>query len=200
MLDDIDITLQQMGDQSCGMHIPGTDVADNRRSAGATSGPGMGKEKIAPSGSASKVGSWSASKDLETSTEEIAPLGRKRRLVRSDGSVVLGQQAPKKATTLQSNLKVAASMVSGMSGGGESITTVKEGTTATAVAALKKAAVAAVPREDVAAKKATKVAVEEALAMKTAEAVAAKMMVDEAMATTMAAEDATIKTVVEEDA
>jgi hypothetical protein len=87
-LDDIDITVWQTGDQSCGVHILGMDAADSRRSADAASGPGKGKEKIAPFGSSSKVGSWSASSETETSSEEIAPLERKRRLDHSDRSTV----------------------------------------------------------------------------------------------------------------
>jgi hypothetical protein len=97
----IDITAHQMGDQSRGVHIPRTDAVGGRRSADTTSGFGKGKEKIASSGCASKVGSRSASSDAEVSSEEIAPLERKRRLVHSDGSMVggpplSGQQAPKK--------------------------------------------------------------------------------------------------------
>jgi hypothetical protein len=74
MLDNIDITVRQTGDQSRGMHIPGTDAAGSRRSADATSGPGKRKEKVVPSGSASKGKSWSPSRDVEVSSEEIVPM------------------------------------------------------------------------------------------------------------------------------
>jgi hypothetical protein len=73
-LDDIDIAARQTGDQSCGVHIPGTDTTDSRRSADTTSGSSKGKVKIASFGSASRVGSRSPSNDAEASSEEIAPL------------------------------------------------------------------------------------------------------------------------------
>jgi hypothetical protein len=89
-----------MGNQSCGVHIPGMGAAGSRRSADTVLGPSKGKEKIASSGLASKLGSWLASSDNETSSKEIVPVERKRRLVRSDGSSVdglllPGQKAPK---------------------------------------------------------------------------------------------------------
>jgi hypothetical protein len=55
MLDDIDIAVQQRGDQSRGVHIPGTGAVCSRRSDDVASGPDKGKEKAAPSGSASKA-------------------------------------------------------------------------------------------------------------------------------------------------
>jgi hypothetical protein len=211
-LDDIDITSRQKSDQSCGMHIPRTDATNNRRSAGVASGPGKGKEKIVSSGSASKMGSWSASSDTETSTEEIAPLERKRRLVHSDGSAVSGlplsgQQAPKKAATPQPVPKVAASMAPGGSGSDGSITAIKEATTATVAVAPKEAMEAAVPEEATAMKKVTEVAIEEVVSktvtheatmVKAAEKAMAKMAVEEAATATAAAEEATTKTTAEE--
>jgi hypothetical protein len=74
MLDDIDITAWQTGDQSCGVHIPRTDITGCRRSAETTSSFDKGKEKIVPSRPASKVGSWSPPSDGDASSEEIAPL------------------------------------------------------------------------------------------------------------------------------
>jgi hypothetical protein len=105
-LDDIDIATWQMGDQSHGVHIPGTDAADGRRSADTALSSGKGKGKIASSRSASKVGSQSPSSDAEALPKEIASLERKRRLVCGDGSIVggpplSGQQPPKKATAPQ---------------------------------------------------------------------------------------------------
>jgi hypothetical protein len=99
-LEDIDITTQQMGDQSRCVHIPGTDAIGGQRSADTTSSLGKGKEKVVSSRFTSKVRSWSPSSDTKTSSEEIAPLERKRRVVHSDGPTVnglplLGQQAPK---------------------------------------------------------------------------------------------------------
>jgi hypothetical protein len=88
MLDDIDIAVRQTGDQSYGVHIPGTGAVCSRRSADVASGPSKGKEKVAPSRSASKGRSWPTSSNIETSSEEAAPLERKRRLVCSDGSLV----------------------------------------------------------------------------------------------------------------
>jgi hypothetical protein len=73
-LDDIDIIVRQRGDQSRGMHILGTDAAGSRRSATTAMGSGKGKERIASSGSPSKVGSLSPSSDAEVSSEEIVPL------------------------------------------------------------------------------------------------------------------------------
>jgi hypothetical protein len=64
------------------------DAVSSRRSADAASGPDKGKEKVALSGAASKARSLSLSSNTETSSEEIAPLERKRRLVCSDGSTV----------------------------------------------------------------------------------------------------------------
>jgi hypothetical protein len=83
-----------MGDQSRGVHIPGTDATGSWRSANATSGPDKGKEKVASSEAASKARSWSLSSDTKTSSEEIAPLERKSRLVHSDGSAVDGLPLP----------------------------------------------------------------------------------------------------------
>jgi Mrp family chromosome partitioning ATPase len=138
-LDDIDITTRQMGDQSRGVQIPGADVAGGWRSADIALGSSRGKGKIAPSGSASKAGSWSPSSNTEAATEEIAPPESRTRLIRGDGSVVggpplLGQQAPKKATAPQPDLKVAVMTVSSRSGGGRSATTVKEAAAAAVVA------------------------------------------------------------------
>jgi hypothetical protein len=195
-LDDIDIAPRQMGDQSRSVHIPGasipgTDAAGARRGAGAASGPDKGKEKIAPSGSASKVNSSSASSDTETSTEEIAFLDRNRRLVRSDGSAVnglplLGQQAPKKAATPRPDPKVVAATVHGGSSGGGSVTSFKEVVAATTAVAPKKAAEAATPEEVPAVKKARVVKVAEEAATKTATA-------EEAATATTAVEEATTK-------
>jgi hypothetical protein len=159
------------------MRIPGTDAADSRRSADAALGPGKGKEKVAPSRSASKARSWSLSRGTETSSgdiatetlsEEIAPLERKRRLVHSDGSVVNGlplprQQASKKAATPQPDPKVATSIVLGGYGGGGSTTTIKEATVVVAATTAKKAAEAASAKEAAVVKKAAEaVATEEA--------------------------------------
>jgi hypothetical protein len=55
-----------------------------------SSGAGKGKGKMALSGSASKMGSQSPFSDAEASSEEIAPLEMKMRLVCSDGSAVGG--------------------------------------------------------------------------------------------------------------
>jgi hypothetical protein len=101
-LDDIDVIVRQMGDQSHGVHSPRMGAIDSRRGADVTSGPGKGKEKVAPYGSASKARSWLASSNIETSSEEAAPVERKMRLTHSDRSSVDGlplpeQQAPKKA-------------------------------------------------------------------------------------------------------
>jgi hypothetical protein len=93
-LDDIDIAVRQMGDQSRGVNIPRMGAVGSWRSDVATSGSGNGKKKIAPSGPAPKVGSWSASSDTEMSFEEIAPLERRRRQVCSDGSLVDGLPLP----------------------------------------------------------------------------------------------------------
>jgi hypothetical protein len=90
MLDDIDIATRQRGDQSRGVHIPGMVVATDWRSANTAMSSGKGKEKIAPSGSASKVGSRSPSINVEALSKEINPLQRKRRLFPSDGSTVGG--------------------------------------------------------------------------------------------------------------
>jgi hypothetical protein len=81
MLDDIDIVMRQRGDQSHGMHIPETDAAASRGSADTTTSLGKGKEKIAPSEPASKAYS-----NTETSSEDMAPLVRRMRQVRSNGS------------------------------------------------------------------------------------------------------------------
>jgi hypothetical protein len=102
-LDDIDIVVRQTGDQFRGGHIPRMGAASSGRSADITSVLGKGKEKVAPSRSASTVRSWLASSDTETLSEEAAPLERRRGLDRTDGSSVdelptLEQQAPKKAT------------------------------------------------------------------------------------------------------
>jgi hypothetical protein len=93
-LDDIDITVWPMGDQSCGVHIPGSAAASSRRSGDVASGPDKGKEKAASFGFASKVSSWPASCDTETLSEEVAPLERERRLAHSDGSSVNGLPLP----------------------------------------------------------------------------------------------------------
>jgi hypothetical protein len=42
-LDNIDITVQQMGDQSRGMRIHGTDIAGGQRGASASSGSSKGE-------------------------------------------------------------------------------------------------------------------------------------------------------------
>jgi hypothetical protein len=54
-LDNIDIAPRQAGNQSHGMHMPRIDAAGSWRSADVTSGPRKGKEKAAPSRSASKA-------------------------------------------------------------------------------------------------------------------------------------------------
>jgi hypothetical protein len=58
-LDDIDVAVRQVRDVSRGMQIPGTNDAGSQRGAGPTSGPAMGKEKVATFGPAPKVGSLS---------------------------------------------------------------------------------------------------------------------------------------------
>jgi hypothetical protein len=77
----------------------------------------------------------------------MAPIVRRMRLVRSDGSTVdgltlSGQQAPKQASTPQPIPKVASMMPSGSSGSG-SATTVKEAIALVAAMAAKKAVDAA---------------------------------------------------------
>jgi hypothetical protein len=178
-----------MGDQSCGVHIPGMNVADGRRNADTTSSFGKEKEKIASSGSASKVSSWSASSDVEASPEEIAPLERKRRLVHSDGSAVggpplSGQQAPKKAAAPQPDPKVAVLMVLGSGGG--SGTSVMEAAAAATAAVVKKAVEATATKETAAAKKAT----EAATVKKAAKEAVAKEKAAEAVVVEKAAEEA----------
>jgi hypothetical protein len=54
MLDDINIIVRQRGDQFHGVHIFRTDATADRRNADTAMGSGKGKEKIAPSRSASK--------------------------------------------------------------------------------------------------------------------------------------------------
>jgi hypothetical protein len=97
-LNEIDIAVRHADDTSRGVQIPGTDAAGGQRSADTTLGSDKGKGKIAPSRFAFKAGSRSSSSDIEASSEETAPLKRKRRLVRGDASSVLepasqGQQA-----------------------------------------------------------------------------------------------------------
>jgi hypothetical protein len=87
-LDDIDITVRQMGDQSRGVHIPRTGVAGSWRNADITLGPSKGKEKAAPSRSTSKVRSWSTPSDTEMSSEDTVPRVRRMSLVHSNGSSV----------------------------------------------------------------------------------------------------------------
>jgi hypothetical protein len=87
-LDDIDIIVRQMGDQSRGVHIPETGVAGSWRSADITLGPSKGKEKATPSRSTSKARSWSTPSDTEMSPEDTVPRVRRMRLVHSDGSSV----------------------------------------------------------------------------------------------------------------
>jgi hypothetical protein len=180
-----------MGDQSCGVQIPGTDAVGDKRSANTTSGPDKGKGKIASSGSAAKAGSRSSSSNIEALSEEIVPLERKRRLVRGDGFAVggpslSGQQTPKKAATLQPDPKAAVMMVSSRSNGGRSVVTVKE---ATAVAMAKKAASTSVAKEVVAAKHAAEAkAAEEATAAKAAEEATMVKATEEAMAAKAAKE------------
>jgi hypothetical protein len=208
-LDNIDIAPRQAGDQSHGMQMPRIDAAGSWRSADVTSGPRKGKEKAAPSRSASKARSWSLSSHTKTSSEEIAPLERKRRLVHSDGSVINGlplpwQQDPKKATAPQSIPKAMVAIVLGGSGTGGSTTIVKEATAVAAVMAAKKAKEAAVANEVVAVKKATEAVIEEAAVAKVA--VVAKAAVvpvantvaEEAVAVTATAEEVTTKMVAEE--
>jgi hypothetical protein len=189
-LDNIDITTQQMGDQSCGVHIPEMNVTDGRRNADTTSSFGKEKEKIASSGSASKVSSRSASSGVEASPKEIAPLERKRRLVHSDGSAVggpplSGQQALKKAAAPQPDPKAVVLMVLG-SGGGSGTSVMEAAAAATAVV-VKKVVEATATKETAAAKKATeaatvKKAAKEAVAMEAAEATAVKKAAKEAAA------------------
>jgi hypothetical protein len=166
------------------VHIPRTGAAGSGRSAHITSVPGKGKEKAAPSGSASKARSWLASSDTETLSEEAAPLERRRRLAQTDGSSVDGlptleQQAPKKAAASQSIPWVVASMVSGGSNGSSgngSVATVKEATTTVVAVKAKKVADVAVVKEATVAKKAIEVVAEEVTAVKVAaEATTAKV-------------------------
>jgi hypothetical protein len=102
-LDDIDIAARQGGDQSHSKHIPRTDATGSPMGANTAAGSGKGKEKIAPSGSAPKVGSRSMPSDTEASSEETVPLQSRKRLLCSDGSTIgrpplMGQQVSKKAT------------------------------------------------------------------------------------------------------
>jgi hypothetical protein len=81
-LDYIDIAVRQTGDQSRDVHIAGTCAAGTWRTDDVASSLGKGKEKVVSFGSASKARSWTASSDTKTSSEEAAPLERKRRLAR----------------------------------------------------------------------------------------------------------------------
>jgi hypothetical protein len=60
-----------------GMQIPRTDDASDLRGAGSTLGFGKGKEKVATSRSAPKMGYRSPPRDVRASTEPTAP--RRRR-------------------------------------------------------------------------------------------------------------------------
>jgi hypothetical protein len=151
--------------------IPGKDVVDSWRSDDAALGPGRGKENAVPFGSASKARSWSLSGDTETSSEETTPPERKRRLIRSDRSLIdglplPGQQAPKKAVAPQPIPKATTSMVPGGFGGGRFAATAKEATVV---------------------KKAAEAMTEEAATVKATEDTMAKAVAEDAMTATMAA-------------
>jgi hypothetical protein len=189
-LDDINIAAQESGDQSHGVHIFWMDDAINQGSAGTTTGPSKGKEKIALSESASK-----ASSNTEMSFEGMTPLVRRMRLACSNRSTtdrlpLPGQHAPKQSPAMQPILKVAASTMSGGSKGSISITTVKEAIVVATAMAAKQAMDTTATKEVVAEKK----AVEEATAAE--EATAEKKVVEEAEAVKVAKE-ATAKAAME---
>jgi hypothetical protein len=197
---DINITVWQMSNQSCGVHIPRMDATGGRRCADTTSGSGKGKGKIALSGLASKVGSRSPSSDAKMSFEEIDPLERKRRLVHSDGFAVGGpslsvQQATKKAVTPQPDPKAAVSMALSGSGDGRFVTSVKEDATAAVAIARKKVVEMTTAKEATTVKKAT----EAAAAKKAAEVATVKKAAEE-VAIHEATEAATVKRATEEAA
>jgi hypothetical protein len=87
-LDDINVTVWQVGDTSWGMRIPGTDAANNQGGADTSSDSNKGKGKVAASRSMPKEGSCSPSRDAEESSRQTAPPEKKRRLIRNDGSSV----------------------------------------------------------------------------------------------------------------
>jgi hypothetical protein len=88
-LDDIDITVRQVGYQSRGMHIPCADAAgDQQRGAGASSGSGKGKEQVPRSRSSAKSGSQSPPRNVGASSTSAAGPEMRRRLYHDDVSVV----------------------------------------------------------------------------------------------------------------
>jgi hypothetical protein len=87
-LDNIDITARQRGDESWGIQIPKTDVANSQGGASTVPGSSKGKGKVASSGSASKVSSRIILSDTEVLSDDDLPLQRRKRLYRSDGSTV----------------------------------------------------------------------------------------------------------------
>jgi hypothetical protein len=84
MLDNIDVIVRHVRDESQGVQIPGTDDADSQRGAGPTSGSGKGKEKVVTPGCTRKAGSRSLPRDTGTLTESSASSEKKRALVHSD--------------------------------------------------------------------------------------------------------------------
>jgi hypothetical protein len=135
MLEDIGITARQRGDESWGMQIPVTDIASGQSGVNTSLGSGKGKGKVASFGSTLKVSSWTVLSDTKVSADDDCPLQRRKRFYCSDRSTVgrpplLGQQAPDPATASQTDPKAVASMTMcpGGSGGGGSITSVKEAT------------------------------------------------------------------------
>jgi hypothetical protein len=167
-LDDIDIALWQMSDESRGVHIPGMDTAGGQRGADATSGSTKGKEQVPVTRSTVRVGSQSPPRDAAGSSASTAPPERKRRLFCSDGSIVgglpqTGQRAPKMATAPQPDKKVTTTtMSSGIDDGG-STTTVKEA--AVVVAAMAKKALEAVAAKEAATVKTAEEVTAAAVAM-----------------------------------
>jgi hypothetical protein len=89
-LDDIDVVVRPVGDMSYGMQICDTDVTGGRAGVSTTSGSGKGKEKEVLTGPAPKARSRSPSSDTGASIDQSALPEKKRRLFRSDGTIVGG--------------------------------------------------------------------------------------------------------------
>jgi hypothetical protein len=143
MLDDIDIARMWRGKESRGMQIPGMDAAGGRRGTNTITGSTKGKGKVAPS-----VGG-----DDEVSSDDGIPLQRRRRLLRSAGSMtsgplLSGEWVLLKVTMPQPTPMAAVLMLTTFGGSGSgSAKTVKEVVDAAATIVAKKAVCEASAKE-----------------------------------------------------
>jgi hypothetical protein len=126
MLNDIDVTVQQVRDVSWGVQIPKIDDTDGQRVADSTLGSGKGKEKVVTSGPAPKAGSRSPPRDTRASASGKATA---EQVCGSDGDGLGAAQAgDKKVAAPMPDPRVAAKKTvtvtgsGGSSGGGSRVT------------------------------------------------------------------------------